>query len=266
MMSALSGRFRGIVENLVRIRLCVPLGRDGTMVCMETLVVYVQSRSKRVRGRGYHVQLAEEEAGQVLYQEIALARSGRLLLGTGGQPKDHVYVFSKEIWVTAFWTRLAAAAAAALVKTRRGPPLVSVCGFSASLGLNSRYAAWPMHGCARGVVMNCFVHRSAWVVGTHNLSRAQIHVLDGYPAPEENQYPHIAHEAGLAPDQVAIYYANRKYGPARVRQMRPRPVRAVRWVRMWQASPTTNNSPHVERNKRGGCAAITDETRGSYSG
>lgn len=37
-MSGLLGRFRGMVENLVRIRLCVPLGRDGAMVCMEMLV------------------------------------------------------------------------------------------------------------------------------------------------------------------------------------------------------------------------------------
>lgn len=53
-------------------------------------------------------------------------------------------MFSKEVWVTAFWARLAtaAAAAAAPVKIMRGQPLVSVCGYSASLGLNSRYASW----------------------------------------------------------------------------------------------------------------------------
>lgn len=75
-------------------------------------------------------------------------------------------------------------------------------------------------------------------MGTHNLSREQIHVLDGYVAPEEKQYPHIASEAGLAPDQVGTYYANRKYTPARVERgktdMRPRPVRSVSVARVRQ--------------------------------
>ena len=45
-------------------------------------------------------------------------------------------------------------------------------------------------------------YRRTWVVGTRNLTKRQLAVLDRFHAPEEDVYPVIATETGLDAQQV----------------------------------------------------------------
>ena len=70
---------------------------------------------------------------------MTFSRSAKLLLSSEGVLKDHVYVFNKENWVNAFWSRLSTAGAVSRKYSREERHAnASVCGYPASLQLDAR--------------------------------------------------------------------------------------------------------------------------------